>query len=205
LTSRQVTAQLLCVSDDAGAQTCITKAQLDAVLASLARSAAIEPPATVTEAKAPALAEPAAMDEPSTTITEAKAPALAEPAAMDEPSTTITEAMAPALVEPAMGDEQAVTVTEPKASALVEPAIVDEPAVTITEPKNSALAEPAEETTGVASIGVASLSPAPIAHLAPWDQEPEHTGSLSLPSSGAALVSHPEVEVSIPAPVRSSE
>src|SRR4051794_2360222 len=40
ITSEKTPARLLCVSDDAGAQTCITKAQLDAVLATMARTAA---------------------------------------------------------------------------------------------------------------------------------------------------------------------
>jgi len=39
----------------------------------------------------------------------------------------------------------------------------------------------------------------------PQDQDPEHTGTVSLMSSGDALVWHPEVEISIPAPVPSSD
>jgi hypothetical protein len=155
--SRHISTRELCVSDDSGAQTCITKAQLDAVLASMARAAAIEPSPTVTEVTAAAPVEPAEASEPSATAIEAKAPALVEPAEVDEPLVTVTEA--------------------------------------------SALVEPAEETTGVASLAPAAMAE----EIAPREQEPAHTGSVSLPSSGAALVWHPEVEVSIPAPVPSSE
>jgi len=50
--SRRVVAQVLCVSEETGGQTCITKAQLDAILTGIAR-AEINPPAVaVTEAKA---------------------------------------------------------------------------------------------------------------------------------------------------------
>ena len=38
--SRQITAQELCVADQGGAQTCITKAQLDALLGAMVRTAA---------------------------------------------------------------------------------------------------------------------------------------------------------------------
>jgi hypothetical protein len=51
-TSRRVVAQVLCVSDETGAQTCITKAQLDTLLSGIARAEIGQPPATVTEAKA---------------------------------------------------------------------------------------------------------------------------------------------------------
>jgi hypothetical protein len=49
-TSRQITAHELCVADDAGARTCISKAQLDGLLRMM-QAAAIEQPARVTEPK----------------------------------------------------------------------------------------------------------------------------------------------------------
>jgi hypothetical protein len=57
-TSRRVVAQMLCVSDDSGAQTCITKAQLDSLLSSVAHAEISQPSVSVTEAKAVPTEEP---------------------------------------------------------------------------------------------------------------------------------------------------
>ena len=51
-TSRRVAAQVLYVSDEAGSQTCITKAQLDILLTGIARAEISQPPVAATEAKA---------------------------------------------------------------------------------------------------------------------------------------------------------
>jgi hypothetical protein len=51
-TSRRVVAQLLCVSDESGAQTCITKAQLDSLLIRIAHAETDQPSVIATEAKA---------------------------------------------------------------------------------------------------------------------------------------------------------
>ena len=57
-TSRRVVAQVLCVSDEAGSQTCITKAQLDLLLSGIARAEISQPPVATTEAKAAPAEEP---------------------------------------------------------------------------------------------------------------------------------------------------
>jgi hypothetical protein len=57
-TSRRVVAQMLCVSDDSGAQTCISKAQLDSLLSSIARAGMIRPSRAGTEATALPTEEP---------------------------------------------------------------------------------------------------------------------------------------------------
>jgi hypothetical protein len=57
-TSRRVVAQMLCVSDDSGAQTCVTKAQLDSLLSSVAHAEISQPSVSVTEAKAVPTEEP---------------------------------------------------------------------------------------------------------------------------------------------------
>ena len=41
-TTRELNTRQLCVSDESGAQTCITKAQLDALLARIGQAAAVE-------------------------------------------------------------------------------------------------------------------------------------------------------------------
>ena len=59
LTSRQSTEHQLCVADDTGARTCISKAQLDRLL-KMMQTAAIEPPAQVADSVTePARVEPA--------------------------------------------------------------------------------------------------------------------------------------------------
>jgi hypothetical protein len=57
-TARRVVAQVLCIADATGAQTCITKAQLDILLSGIARAEVSQPPAAVTEAKAAPTEEP---------------------------------------------------------------------------------------------------------------------------------------------------
>ena len=90
--SQQITTNELCVADDTGAQTCITKAQLDAVLKTMAQVAATEPPAKVTESavtegKAAAALEPAAAEPAAERVTEATGPAAEEPVV--EPTTIV--------------------------------------------------------------------------------------------------------------------
>src|SRR5258705_7113831 len=90
--SQQITTNELCVADDTGAQTCISKAQLDAVLKTMAQVAATEPPAKgteteVTQRKAAAALAPAATEPAAEAVTEAKAPAPEQPAV--EPPTTV--------------------------------------------------------------------------------------------------------------------
>jgi hypothetical protein len=57
--SRRVAAQVLCVSDETGAQTCITKAQLDTLLSGISHAEVNEPATAVNEAKAVPNEDPA--------------------------------------------------------------------------------------------------------------------------------------------------
>jgi hypothetical protein len=87
LTSRPSRDHDLCVADDAGARTCVSKAQLDRILRMM-QAAAIDPPAQATNSVA-ALAEPAvASPEPS--APETKAAVVEEPAKIE--TTTAFEA-----------------------------------------------------------------------------------------------------------------
>jgi hypothetical protein len=76
-TSRRVVAQLLCVSDESGAQTCITKAQLDSVLTRIAHAETSQPSVIAAEAKT-------SPTEEVVEIVVAKDPAPAESAGADE-------------------------------------------------------------------------------------------------------------------------
>jgi hypothetical protein len=121
-TSRRVVAQVLCVSDGTGAQTCITKAQLDTLLSGIAHAEISQPSAAVTEAKVVPTQEPvettAAKDisrypEPSSAVEE-KSPADQKPehtgtiqsassgaAIVLTPEVEVTEEAAPVQVTPA--------------------------------------------------------------------------------------------------------
>ena len=57
LASQRIAARQLCISDDSGAQTCITKAQLDAFLTSQVHAAAAEPSIIVSDANTAPQAE----------------------------------------------------------------------------------------------------------------------------------------------------
>jgi hypothetical protein len=87
--SRHISTRELCVSDDSGAQTCITKAQLDAVLKRIAQADLGQPTISVTAA------EPAAADE-SIETTGAAIEALSAPTSLpketsgDEPDHPVT-------------------------------------------------------------------------------------------------------------------
>ncbi len=85
LASRPSMEHQLCVADDAGARTCISKAQLDRLL-KMMQSAAIEPPATNSVA---ALAEPEAA--PVISAPETKPAAAEEPAKIETTTTTVVE------------------------------------------------------------------------------------------------------------------
>jgi hypothetical protein len=99
LAARQSMEHELCVADDAGSRTCISKAQLDRLL-KMMQSAAIEPPAQATDSvtalaepaeAAPAVSAPetkaAAVEEKieTTTATAVEAPRQAEQAAVQTP------------------------------------------------------------------------------------------------------------------------
>ena len=97
LTARQSTDHELCVTDDAGGRTCISKAQLDRLL-KMMQAAAIEPEATTTNRVA-ALAEPA---EAAPSAPETKAAAVEEPAKIE--TTTATAVEAPRQTEQAVAE-----------------------------------------------------------------------------------------------------
>jgi hypothetical protein len=85
LAAQPSTEHQLCVADDAGARTCISKAQLDRLL-KMMQSAAIEPPAINSVA---ALAEPEAA--PAVSASETKAAAAEEPAKIETTTAIVVE------------------------------------------------------------------------------------------------------------------
>lgn len=110
----------LCVSDDSGAETCITKAQLDVFLSQSAQAKTSEP-ALAQEAK---LAPPAEATEAAEVVAAAPTPPAAEPAA--EPATVVSEN---ALPQP----EPEITGTVAAASASEGDAVAPAPKLEVYE------------------------------------------------------------------------
>jgi hypothetical protein len=175
-TSQQVATQKLCVYDNTG-ESCITKAQLDAVLASMARASAA----------APANAPPAGVTN--------------VPATVSEPSVTVTEAPAVVTETPAVVTEGKATVSEPSVTVPEAPPAVTETPAAVTEGKAQDRFEQAPaETTSIVTAPAPAAMPESVPEENAMEQKPAHTGSAIAASSGDALVWHPEVDISIPAP-----
>ena len=175
-TTQQLTTRQLCVSDESGAQTCITKAELDALLGKVAHAAA--------EA-------PAAVIEPLVGITEALPAVTEAPAEIIEAPAAGIEAEAAAVVAPAAIE----TTTLGPAPAIEFPVIV-----TIASPPAVADSAEGEAIIETAPVGEGLEKDPPYR-----DEEPAQTGSVVTALSRDALVSYPEVEISIPAPAASSD
>ena len=195
--SRQITSQELCIADQSGAQTCITKGQLDALLVGMARTAAAEPAETVVEV-APAIIVAQAVLEPAVIEPAAVEPAVIEPAAV-EPAVIEPTAVEPAVIEPAVVE---AAVTEP---VVVEPDVI-EPAVLAPAVIEPATAEPAVlETTGPTDAPASIPADAAALDIMPSVDEPAITGSLPSATTGVALISHPDVESFVAGPAPAAE
>jgi hypothetical protein len=142
--SRRVVAQTLCVADESGAQTCITKAELDSLLKRVAQAEISQPSDAAVSGGGHAEAA-----QPSDT------------AEISQSSDPVTEASA-----------------EPPA-----------------EPVESVIAT---ESTPLVPTNVQGSNLLP-------DQEPEYTGTVKTASVGAAVVLHPEIEISIVPGARSDD
>jgi hypothetical protein len=132
LTAKRVAAQELCVADDSGAQTCITKAQLDTLLKGALQQTAQAAPASQTlvpQAAAPAVPAPApeapAVESHPACLEKCVAPDSAIAAAAPAETPSATESPVPAVTETAAAKD-AVTVKETPApegaAAAVPPA-----------------------------------------------------------------------------------
>ena len=128
--SRQSMEHELCVADDAGARTCISKAQLDRLL-KMMQFAAIEPPPHATDGVT-ALVEPA---EAAPSAPETKAAAVEEPTKIETTTATAVEA-------PRQAEQVAAETLEPDSTptgSIPAPesqgrALVTHPQVEITTP-----------------------------------------------------------------------
>jgi hypothetical protein len=79
--------------------------------------------------------------------------------------------------------------------------VVTEAPATVTEAKAQDRFEPAPaETTSIVTAPAPPAMPESVPEENAMEQKPAHTGSAIAASSGDALVWHPEVDISIPAP-----
>ena len=199
-TSERIVAQQLCVADDSGAQTCISKAQLDALLKAAvhvgeAPAVVEQPVVAAVEAVAPT-AEVAAVlpsaTEPAATpaaepVVPLRAEAAAVPAVIEQPAVTA--------VEPAISLPEAAavtpTVTEKTAEAAVE-TVAPPAAVTTATPIVIETVEVAVVATAKPEIVAAVEEPAK-------DEAPAHTGSVTETAS-APVVNVAPGETPLPEP-----
>ena len=163
-TTHELNTRQLCVSDETGAQTCITKAQLDALLARMPQAAAAEPATLATEAPAAVV---------GTTAVETES--LVSPAS--EPETLDRNEKDSAPVEAA--------VEETPAAAQV----TELPESGSKEDSSAAIDLPAGETIIVVAPEPAATPTEAIQQdVTPRDQEPATTGSLTSEPSHDGLV-----------------
>jgi len=130
LAARQSMEHELCVADDAGSRTCISKAQLDRLL-KMMQAAAIEPPAQATNSVT-ALAEPAEA-APEVSAPETKAAAVEEKIE----TTTATAVEAPRQAEQAAvqtPEEDSMSTGSIPAPESQGRAVVSHPPVEVTTP-----------------------------------------------------------------------
>ena len=136
----------LCVADDTGARTCISKAQLDRLL-KMVQTAAIEPPAKIndrmTTSVAESVTEPAKVETvesaeamPADLATEAQAAVVEEPAQIETTTATVVEA--PRQAEQAALPEDTINQDSMPTGSIPAPtqgdALVTQPEVEITTP-----------------------------------------------------------------------
>ena len=135
LAARQSMEHELCVADDAGSRTCISKAQLDRLIKMMQSAAAIEPPAQATNSVAalPELGEAA----PPVSAPETKAAAVEEKATEEKIETTATAVEAPRQAEQAavqIPEEDSMPTGSIPAPESQGRALVTHPPVEVTTP-----------------------------------------------------------------------
>ena len=222
--SQRVATRQLCVSDDSGAETCITKTQLDGLLKRMAQTEISEPPVTVAiVAPAP---EPAA-DSAATTeatdsivsvadaiVTETTAVPLADAAETAPTTEAIASASDAAQDEPQFTgstagkiDGAAIVSEPPVMVAIVAPApepTADSTAITAAMDADVSVGDAiVTETTVVPLADAAETAPTTEVIASASDaaqDEQQFTGSTAGEIDGAAIVSEPPVMVAIVAP-----
>jgi hypothetical protein len=191
-TTKELNTRQLCVSDETGAQTCITKAQLDLLLAKMAQAAAVEP-APAPQDRAAAIEAPASVIE-APAVAEAPAAAQSDVSAVPAPETPDGDAKPSTTVDTTVDETAAADqATDQSASKADRSAEIEQ--------------QPAGETTIVVAPEPAAI-PTEAAQQddsTPRDQEPAITGSVTSEPSENAVTPSPEGEISTPAAASSNE
>jgi ribonuclease E len=172
LTSQQSADHELCVSDGAGARTCISKAQLDRLL-KMMQTAAIDEPAKTA-------------DRLTSSISESVAESVTEPAKVESIVESTVESAEAAPAAPA-AETQAAAVEAPAQIETTTAAVVEEPAQIETTTAAVVEAPRQAEKAEQAALPEDTINP---------DSMP--TGSIPAPTQGDALVTQPEVEITTP-------
>jgi hypothetical protein len=184
LMTRRVIVHEICLADESGAQTCVTKGQLDALIRDMARAEIGEPAETTTQAIISPAAEP--VGESATETAAAQSEPAAVPAS--EPATNLAAETAVAVIPiessliPAT-EPGAASESEPNGSAVVEPAAIEVPAETVPV---TPIALPPEHALGVQELEhTGTISPdAPSAPAAPLAQAPESDRAVTAEAPG---------------------
>jgi hypothetical protein len=189
-TARRITAQELCVSDASGAQTCITKAQLDALIRGTVQTgqapAAIEPDQTQQTAAADKSDAPVALVVPppeTTPVTEPSGAPLAVPPAQagERRGGKAAEAMPEVVAVPeaaALREVEAVPEVPTEAAAAAEvqaaPEVAAAPEVE-TVPETTAAIPSATQPTTVQPAAASREAGAPLAEVPSQPSAPAET------------------------------
>jgi len=200
VTSDRIVAQQLCIADAGGAQTCVTKAQLDALLKGAAQgndAAAIDQPAvhageSGTSLPVDAAAMPPTVDQPVAVQAEPVVPmaefSVAVPAATESPTAAAGESGAPRptvaaailqAVDQPVADLREVTKPMPEVSSAVLPTTEQPTAAageTSTLPAATTVTLPTVEPVIAADTTRETDTPA---EQPAKDEEAAHTGSLT--------------------------
>lgn len=186
LTTKRVAARELCVVDDSGAQTCVTKAQLDALLKGVLQTAHAAP-APQAAPSTPASAPQAAPEPVPHAGEQAACPEKCiAPDAAIAPSETPPAVEAPAVKETAVTTEPfagAVKETAAAAESASQPAASDAASAGAKEaPRPEAAAAPAvmkettsKETTGTERTAAAAVPPPAADHHQAGSEAPAET------------------------------
>jgi hypothetical protein len=140
LASRQNMEHELCVADDAGARTCISKAQLDRLL-KIMHAAAIEQPAPASASVGENVAEPAQLESaetmPPPSAPETQTAVVEAPAQIETTSAAVVEAprqAEQAVLAPDTIEQDSMPTSSIPAQAQEGQALVTQPEVEITTP-----------------------------------------------------------------------
>jgi hypothetical protein len=213
LTTKRVAAQELCVADETGAQTCITKAQLDALLKGARQTAQAAPmppqaaPAPASPAAQMACPEKCVAPDAIAAPAASETPSAAEPTAVKEMTATAKETSAakePVLPESAGAGASESALPEASALPVVKETAAEETAVpegaAPTVPPATLQARPAE-TKAVESVIATAAKPETLEPPAkpeePAQTGPATTGSAAqepkaVPAEAPAVSEHKE-------------